>query len=70
MGDVVRGLRQALVMLLFSAVPALAVAELWFAPQGGEGRSKVAIAVIVIGGACCSARADSGGRPRALGSDS
>ncbi len=48
MGDVVRGLRQALVMLLFSAVVALVVAGLWFALHGGGLRSKVAIAVMVI----------------------
>lgn len=49
-GDVVRGVRQALVMLLFSAVLALVIAELGFALQGGEFRSKVAIAVMVIAG--------------------
>ena len=37
-------------MLLLSAVPALVVAEPWFAPQGGEFSSKVATAVMVIGG--------------------
>jgi hypothetical protein len=47
MGDVVRGLRQALVTLLVSAVVALVVAGLWFAQQGGGLRSKVAIAVMV-----------------------
>ena len=50
MGDVVRGLRQALVMLLFSAVVALVVAGLWFALHGGGLRSKVGIAVMVIAG--------------------
>jgi hypothetical protein len=50
MGDVVRGLRQALVMLLFSAVVALVVAGLWFALQGGGFRSKVAIAAMVLAG--------------------
>ncbi|MGY1760818.1 hypothetical protein ACI79G_20170 [Geodermatophilus sp. SYSU D00779] len=50
MVDVVRGLRQALVMLLSSAVLALAVAGLWCALQGGGLRSKVAIAVMVIAG--------------------
>jgi hypothetical protein len=48
MGDVVRGLRQALVMLFCSAVVALVVAGLWFALRGGGLRSKVAIAVMVI----------------------
>jgi hypothetical protein len=37
-------------MLLFSAVLALVVAELGFVLQGGEFRSKVAIAVMVIAG--------------------
>jgi len=39
MGDVVRGLRQALV-LRFSAVAALVAAGLWWALQGGGFRSK------------------------------
>jgi hypothetical protein len=50
MGDVVRGLRQALVMLLFSAVAAFVVAGLWLALQGGGFRSKVGIASMVIAG--------------------
>ncbi len=50
MGDVVRGLRQALVMLLVSAVAALVVAGLWSALQGGGFRSKVGIALMVIAG--------------------
>jgi hypothetical protein len=50
MGDVVRGLRQALMMLLFSAVAALLVAGLWWAPQGDGVRSKVGIASMVIAG--------------------
>ena len=48
MGDVVRGLRQALVMLLISAVVAVVIAGLWFALQGGGLRTKVAIALMVI----------------------
>ncbi len=50
MNDVVRGLRQALVMLFVSAVVALVVAALWFALQGGGFRPKVAIALMVIAG--------------------
>jgi hypothetical protein len=50
MGDVIRGLRQALVMLLLSSVVALVVAGLWFALQGGEFRPKVAITLLVIAG--------------------
>src|SRR3712207_5736710 len=50
MADVVRGLHQALVMLLFSAVVALVVAGLWLALQGGGFRSKVEIALMVIAG--------------------
>ena len=50
MGDVVRGLQQALVMLIFSAAAALAVAGLWWALQGGGFRSKVGIASMVIAG--------------------
>jgi hypothetical protein len=49
MGDIVRGLWQALIMLLCSAVAALVVAGLWLALQGGF-RSKVGIASIVIAG--------------------
>jgi hypothetical protein len=40
MGDVVRGLRQALVMLIFSAAAALVAAGLWSAVQGGGFRAK------------------------------
>jgi high-affinity Fe2+/Pb2+ permease len=48
MGDVVRGLRQAFVMLLVSVVVALVVAGLWFA-LGGEGfRPKIGIVLLVI----------------------
>jgi hypothetical protein len=50
MGDVVRGIRQALIMLLCSAVVALVVAGLWFALQGGGLRSKVGIAAMVVAG--------------------
>ena len=50
MGDVVRGLRQALVMLLLSAVAALLVAGLWRALQGGGFRPKVGIALLIIAG--------------------
>jgi hypothetical protein len=49
MGDIVRGLWQALIMLLCSAVAALVVVGLWLALQGGF-RSKVGIASIVIAG--------------------
>jgi hypothetical protein len=48
MGDLVRGLRQALVMLIFSALAALGVAGTWWALQGGGFRSKVGIASMVI----------------------
>ena len=50
MSDVVRGLRQALVMLLLSAVAALVIAGMWWALQGGAFRSKAGIASIVIAG--------------------
>ena len=50
MGNIVRGLRQALVTLIFSALAALVVAGLWWALQGGGFRSKVGIASMVIAG--------------------
>jgi hypothetical protein len=50
MSDLVRGLRQALVMLIFSALAALVVAGMWWALQGGGFRSKVGIASMVIAG--------------------
>jgi hypothetical protein len=46
--DVVRGLRQALAMLLVPAVVALVAAGVWVALQGGGFRSKVGIAAMVI----------------------
>ncbi|MGY1641884.1 hypothetical protein ACI782_12220 [Geodermatophilus sp. SYSU D00703] len=46
--DVVRGLRQALVMLLISGLVALVVAALWFALQGEGFRSKVGITFMII----------------------
>ena len=48
MGDIVRGLLQALVMLLFSAVAALVVAGLWWALRGGGFGSKIGIVSMVI----------------------
>jgi high-affinity Fe2+/Pb2+ permease len=48
MGDVVRGLRQALVMLLVSVVAALVVAGLWFALGGGAFRPKIGLVLLVI----------------------
>ncbi len=50
MGDVVRGLRQALVMLIFSAAAALVAAGLWSTVQGGGFRSKAGIALMAIAG--------------------
>jgi hypothetical protein len=50
MNDVVRGLRQALVMLILSTVVALVIAGLWTALQGGGFRPKVGIALMVIAG--------------------
>jgi hypothetical protein len=50
MNDVIRGLRQALVMLIFSAVVALVVAGLWSALQGGGFRLTFAIVLMVIAG--------------------
>jgi hypothetical protein len=50
MSDVVRGLRQAPVMLIFSVLAALVVAGLWWALQGGGFRSKAGIASVVIAG--------------------
>ena len=50
MGDVVRGLRQALVMLIFSAAAGLVAAGLWSAVQGGGFRAKAGIALMAIAG--------------------
>ena len=50
MRDVVRSLRQALVMLLCLTIVALVIAGLWSALQGGGIRPKVAIALMVIAG--------------------
>ncbi len=46
--DVVRGLRQAALMLLGSVAGALAVAGLWSALGGGGFRVKVALVLMVI----------------------
>jgi hypothetical protein len=47
---VVRGLRQALLMMVGSAVLALAGAGLWTGWQGGEFRRAAAIALLVVAG--------------------
>ena len=48
MGDVVRGLRQALVMLVCLAAAGLVAAGLWSAVQGGGFRSRAGIALMVL----------------------
>ncbi len=48
MRDVVRGLRQALLWLVSSAVVALVAAGVWFAVQGGGFRPKLGIALMAI----------------------
>jgi len=48
--DVVRGLRRALVVLVSSAVVALAVAGLWATLQGGGFRVRFAVTLMVIAG--------------------
>ena len=53
MGDVVRGLRQALVMLIASAAAGLVAAGLWSAVQGGGFRSKAGIALMILAGLLC-----------------
>jgi hypothetical protein len=50
MQDVIRGLRQALIMLTFSIVAALVGAGLWYALQGGGFRFKIAIALMFVAG--------------------
>jgi len=45
---VISGLRQALVMLIFSAVVALVVAGVWATLQGSAFRPKIGIALMVI----------------------
>jgi hypothetical protein len=48
--QVAPGLRQALAMLLTSAVVAVAAAAVWLLLQGGGFRVKVAVAALVIAG--------------------
>jgi hypothetical protein len=50
MQDVIRGLRQALIMLTFSIIAALVGAGLWYALQGDRFQFKVAIALMVVAG--------------------
>ncbi len=69
MGDVVRGLRQALVMLLYSAVAALVAGGLWWALQGGGFRPKVGIALLVVAGLISLTGGTAFSRPRTTSSE-
>lgn len=47
---VVHGLRQAVIMLLVGVALALAAAGVWYAVQGGDARTRIAVSLMVTAG--------------------